>query len=796
MSSYLATRIATHLQSIPAVPQTPTLDPDTSRRAPILPASHLRFGSCFAAALLAGSASPLAAPAAQTQWPQPTARNVRAVYSKGHTFITWDEIPSNWGGPWVYPGGSGAAAVYDETYVVYVSDQPITNVQNATRIVFNGDFYQIPEQSSRFYADLVSEHGSCLWDDCASALCQDFEKRHTNRLWARDDDAEGTPYKLANGKGVLVLTPAAARTRYYAVTTIPAGGTEYTHLNSQNVSGAVVESVEDPEPILLPDAEVQLNSPDCSNNNVEVYLQYMDPFDWNVTLDAPSRLNCYYGLNNYLTPSGSNRMTKAIQYAYTYEVAIPDEMQYPPPWPATLVLHGQGTPQEVCTGADQGSVLIRPYDHLETNWYGCARMYDYRTADPSIPVYPQRSSDVIVNYTEQRVLRALYDTCRLKPIDLDRLYVRGHSMGGGGALAIALRYPGVFAAAHASKPPTAFGDTVTYDECSGTTCFQSGSGFNILRFLWGDFEAAECDRVLNQAYLPPFDPNGFAAAWHDVLEYYERKYAGHQAFNVYQWQDHRAQLQGSGTGTMGCSVPIGPFSDRRHDDTVPIGIYHSYDDGIIDYCLHAKPLYPKLNEGQRTAAAELLDSGGHTNQAEPGFSIGMPPPLVALAGVPFYGHTVKRDETVPGLRFVGMLPIYPSCLPPSQYPSESYLTQIDWASSWRYDHIPYATPPIDSNVEPYWGMYFDSLAAVTITVDITPRRLQAFTPELDSNEELPYDAEIYVLEGQAYILDPDPNQNHQLTFTQRAADEHLLLTIEDVHLKPDKFYFVRIVDKP
>jgi pimeloyl-ACP methyl ester carboxylesterase len=770
MRSYLATRIAALARPIPTIPTASA----RAGRAPRSLATRPRFGSWVVAVALAGSPSALASPAAQ--FSQPTATNVEAVYSMGHTFITWNEIPSTWGAPYS-----------DETYAVYVSDQPITDVSNATRIVFNGGIDVIPQNSSRFYADLVPDVVEyCVFGGC----CDDFVKRHTGRLWVRDANDEAR--KLANGEGVLVLTPDSAGMRYYAVTVIPAGGNEYTYLSSQNTSCAVDESVEDPVPILLTE-KAQL----CTDNDVQVYLQYMNPLDWNVTLDAPSRLNCYYGLTD---PPTSNRMAKAIQYAYTYEVAIPDETEFPPPWPATVVLHGRGGVQADCTVADQGSVLIRPYDYMGTQWSGCSRMYDYRTADPDLvpaPVYPV-PPDKIVNYTEQRVLRALYDTCRLEPIDLERLYVRGHSMGGGGALGMALHYPKVFAAAHSSKPPTAFGDMETFGACPMPDCYASGAGaFNFIPFLWGDFMEPECERLLNEAYLT-LPQSGFAGTWDDVLEYYAVNYP--EGFNVYQWQDHREQMEAARGAPICNGVYEAPFIDRRFDDMVPFGVYHSYDDPIVAYCLQAHPLYAKLNTGLRSAAAEYLAEGAHVNQTVfvPGkpiqyppeltysFSFGMPPPLTADAfEVPFQGHTVVLSETVPGLRVVGAGQPAEPC---SEEAAGTLLRNIDWESSWHTLTNIVAEPPTESSSQTVrWEMFFDNLNSVPITVDITPRRLQNFVPAQTDT----YTAEVYYIpDGSTspHLLSPAPDLS-----VETAPDGRLLLIVEGLTLDADKTYRVRIL---
>ncbi|HVS17959.1 MAG TPA: alpha/beta hydrolase-fold protein, partial [Planctomycetota bacterium] len=741
----------------------------------------------IATCLLVGVSSALHAAQQTIPPPLPVATNVQAVHSMGHTFITWDEVPGS-------SGGSGPQVGDGETYVVYVSDMSFGNdLSNATAIELNGGIREIPEDSSRLYTDYyfeVSEGNSHFktWP-CAGLFEGQFEARHSKRLWVRD--INGTPVKVGPGKGVLVLTPKTSGTRYYAVTTIPAGGEENTYVGPENTSGEVVEcDNQDPEPILLPTTVSNCGS------SVQVYLQYMDPEDWNVTVDAPHALNCYYGFE-WEEPGVPNRIAKAIQYAYTYEVAYPAAA--PPSgetWAATLFLHGRGGDIPICPSAQPGSVLIRCHDYIGSHWYGAARDFDYRDLDPSAEpaVVPEPSSDVIVNYTEQRVMRALYDTLRWNnangpTIDLERLYVRGHSMGGGGALGMALHYPTVFAAAHSSKGGTAFGDEAQVSLCGleANNCFEpTGSGVNLLSFLWGAAEGTTGNRVPTEAYLPAFKDEVLTASWEDVLEHYSLQDEDTSPYDVYAWQDHRTNLAGA--------VPAGlPVDERRFDEVPPLGTYHSHDDATVSYCRHVWPLYPDLGAGARAGFAELLATGEHedltnepgvsgVNTANGGFGLGMPPALMPAPGnVPFWGHRVILSETVPGF---SLPPGFPVPLPCGTLMAGSLFARIDWASSWRTEihGIPGAQAPIEDNdpgATVHWEMHFALSQGPEFTVDISPRRLQVFVPVLDSLGEPPYVAEVEYVDAVGGSMFEYPT----VTGVKRLSDGKVLLTIHGVEIK-------------
>jgi pimeloyl-ACP methyl ester carboxylesterase len=162
-----------------------------------------------------------------------------------------------------------------------------------------------------------------------------------------------------------------------------------------------------------------------------LYVQFMDASEWNAT---------YSG------------------YAYEYVVYTP---QCAGPLPVVLYLHQRGGYELRRSGppADWCAYTIAPLDVGNTWWYGYARDFDYW--EPGQPV----RGDVVENYTERRVIRMVSDLLAhppAQPADRERVYVYGHSMGASGALAMALRYPDIFAAAYASEPMTNYAANVRF----------------------------------------------------------------------------------------------------------------------------------------------------------------------------------------------------------------------------------------------------------------------------------------------------------------------------------------------
>ena len=311
---------------------------------------------------------------------------------------------------------------------------------------------------------------------------------------------------------------------------------------------------------------------------------------------------------------------------------------------------------------------LRPVDVSETWWFGFARTLDYRTG-----AAPQ-AGDSVVNFTEQRVLRMVYDLLRhptLGPrVDRERLYVYGHSMGGSGTLALALRYPKVFAAAYASEPMTDYrtsGDGGGIDWRGDVTPKWGAPSLNLPVQLAG-----------------PGD-------WAQHL-------AAHNGTGVWDWQNHQANL-----------------TARAGDEMVPFGVAHGRADDVIEWTTQGRPAYAALDASRRAWGGAVTDAG-HSWQ---GFA-GLPPNLAPDGSlVPFAGFGVRLHETVPGLSAASGNPPLP---PANAGPELGYNQTIAWSASWD----PWDGPPLDEVGE--WRMSLRTTDGSGQTVDVTVRRSQRFRP--------------------------------------------------------------------
>jgi hypothetical protein len=142
----------------------------------------------------------------------------------------------------------------------------------------------------------------------------------------------------------------------------------------------------------------------------------MDLRNWNPTFHAPNPGNGYFGLD-----SESPAIRHALAYAYDYVVFEPDCGTNPVP--VTLSLHGwSGNSYRPITSDPDPwnwcTYRIYPVDQSETWWFGFAKTNDFRQGGEIA------AGDVIVNYTEQRVLRMLRDLERQPPgapVDANRV---------------------------------------------------------------------------------------------------------------------------------------------------------------------------------------------------------------------------------------------------------------------------------------------------------------------------------------------------------------------------------------
>ncbi|MBI2570158.1 MAG: hypothetical protein HYV63_24410 [Candidatus Schekmanbacteria bacterium] len=555
------------------------------------------------ALLLAAGSWPAAIVHAQLQ---PT--GAAAFHRSGQTFFTWTE----------------RADLSGEQYRIYRHTAPITaaNVAQATALG------TVPEGSSTYHIERCR----------ADAYPPETNGGYTS---LRNYVIQPLGSQLGDDTGLFVWTTSASGTLYYAITTIFESNENTSDFTSENTVGPLTEAVAAPEPVLVWQS---------TSGRGRVYTQFMDRSRWNPTFETPA---CDLG--------HSYRST----YAYNYFVGLPSTDQCGGALPAeyALLLHieGYGSRYEAEDGAHYYCAVELWGDDPRQSWYyGYSATHDYSVPDVAVTTGP------IVNFTEERVLRAVYDTLRggVAALDDNRIYAYGHSMGGSGSLAFGMRYPNVFAAVYCSEPMTDYANS----SVGAADPWLTGD----LEPRWGALAANLPieNRGVYAAHLAQYDGTG-----------------------VFDWQDHQAQLV-----------------SRAGDEMAHISLVHGLQDTVIAWASQGSPAYAPFYDGRRAFSGEIVDAD-HTWL---GYA-GLGPTVGDSGGGPFFGMTVLRDETIPGLSDAsGSLAVPPPGV-------GGYNMNLEWSASWNV----WDTAPTDTATD--WAISLRTTDSSNQTVDVTPRRTQSFT---------------------------------------------------------------------
>lgn len=479
-----------------------------------------------------------------------------------------------------------------------------------------------------------------------------------------------------------------------------------------------------------------------------VFVQYMDVREWNPTFDAPNAINCWWG-EDPEDPKLLDAYQYAYTYVVVEpEDGCPPPP--PEGWPIVVGLHphAEGKIDQDSRNKDAAGCAIRinPIDTYDTWWFGFAEYdradgrFDYRTAHAPIPGVGQPDcpgpppgqacppvgtwdcdvfrlsppnanailapdavlGDRVVNYTELRILRMISDLLQTAqpssgnrggdgsfplPVDPQRIYVVGTSMGGAGALALAMRYPDVFAAAVADKPMVDYADFL-------------GDFEDEFRLLWGERFPLQLPVALRApAELPV-----------DLLAY------DGLGMPVWQWQDHRHQHL--------------HFPARADDDHAPFGTRAGLCDTTLPYATQTFGTYAAYHEAKRAFAA-AIGCDGHAPTTSSNLPASLGGPVDDWDVEPLFADwSVVKGESVPAIFEHGAA----EPQPPSSCPPPNCLTwydghRVEWASSWN----PWDTPPVESAI--HWEVSLrltepntskPTLQLDLATVDVTPRRLATF----------------------------------------------------------------------
>ena len=553
-------------------------------------------------------------------------------HKNGQTFLVWAEKENLSG----------------EVYGIYRHSEPISkeNLGEAQLL------YRLYEGSAYFYANRYNKDLSGQW-----------EYRYLEKMYA----GEGI-LLTSNETGFFVwtigeddLNENLSQQFYYGITVLLKTGEEI--FKDGYSAGPINETIKAPFPV---------ESPIDVGDGGHLFIQYMDLRHWNETFHAPNQYNQYYGLDE-----GDPAIKNSIQYAYDYVVYEPKCNIPLDKAPVTIHLHAlNGGNYPPIKGSNlECTYQIYLTDWPETWYFGFAENFDYRK--DGLPI----KNDTIANYTEQRILRMVHDLIRnpIGPdVDTSRIYVYGHSMGGSGALALALHFPNLFAAAQASEPMTNYSEA---GEAHGLDWRPE------ISILWGTPEEnlpVHLDAPSN---------------WANHLQQYN-------GTGVWDWQNHRNNLY-----------------FLQENAITPIGIAHGMEDIVIEWKTQGKPIYRVLNE-THWAWGGVVTNDSHTSLGFQGISPGIAKPNQEE---PFSNYTVIKNEVIPAFSNA----TNNSDIPP-KYPGQ-YNQTLTWSSTWNnWNIIPVDTPNhLEISVCSINANSSENLCGTgsTQVVDITPRRVQNFVIE-------------------------------------------------------------------
>jgi len=457
----------------------------------------------------------------------------------------------------------------------------------------------------------------------------------TNRWGALDQNIQDSQGALADSQGLFVNTTQnnTQGNAYYAVTSV-INGQESTRIDpgKNATTQAVNESVSTPRPVLT-----------VSSGGGRVYTQYMDYSRWNPTLNG---------------------------YAYNFAVALPAGYNRSNSYPLMVEFHAYGELHKFVDQAEYNWPVIQlfPSDPGEgagtthSWWYGYAADHNYKTQG-GLP-----NSGKVENFTEQRVIAAINFLVNDGQFNVDRNYIHsfGHSMGGSGALAYALRYPSLFAGIYASEPMTNYASSPVFQE-------------NFTR-LWG-----------SKAQNLPIVNNGPNNS--DIRNYGA---GGSQATNVWDWMNHQQQIKRRSTDRFGYLM-----------------IDHGKQDTTIDWATQGRPMARVLSEARVGFSATAVGGVGHN-------WLGFDGVVTSVFGFGFgdeAGWRYPRSLSFPSITYA----TGSGSIDPSSGGTDRYNKTIEWSTPRNSFH----QSIVDSS-----NRYEISLRSTSgnQTAQITPRNTNAFKP--------------------------------------------------------------------
>lgn len=311
--------------------------------------------------------------------------NFRVFHRAGQTFITWREHP--------YDG-----QFFDMKYRIYRSTSPISkNTLDEAELIA-----EVNQNSS---LNLARTEARQKLDPTYSTL-------HNYII------AEGNP-ELRDDDGLFVYTSKKGQRVYYAVTSVEQGNeNRIDFTNDNSLTLPITEKVDFPTPVR------QSSFFTSGGDLIQEMAHWAD-----------------------------DTMSYKVGHGFNFMVNLSSEYISSPSVPTFLdvSLGGRGTRYFDASILENG-ITIKPdcympptanmpfdgydNDNLQTWWSGASSTYKTQ----------QKLSDgVFVPYTENRILYYINFAKKKYTIDTNRVYLRGFSMGGTGAISLGLKHPEVFA---------------------------------------------------------------------------------------------------------------------------------------------------------------------------------------------------------------------------------------------------------------------------------------------------------------------------------------------------------------
>ena len=138
----------------------------------------------------------------------------------------------------------------------------------------------------------------------------------------------------------------------------------------------------------------------------------------------------------------------------SYALYVPTRYSPAKPSPLIVLLHGLGSnPQQVIhyqgiieEAEKRGYVVVAPYGYNEFGGYGAWGQKRVRLPGLRAPAGAEEAPANLGELSEKDVLNVLALVRKEYRIDPKRIYLMGHSMGGGGTLYLGMKYPELWAA--------------------------------------------------------------------------------------------------------------------------------------------------------------------------------------------------------------------------------------------------------------------------------------------------------------------------------------------------------------